>query len=141
MNFKTKINICMQPSCLKSGKANYKLSQLIAGTFPRQNSKQKRKQSLYWRTTRKRTNQNRRMPKREIQNSLGKIPARAGSICSQPYPTLGKKIKQHEMKNEKNYIGFFITKTQQILKRFGGTKTLAKTSYFWGVRAGLSSRH
>ena len=68
--------------CLKSGKANYKLSQLIAGTFPRQNSKQKRKQSLYWRTTRKRTNQNRRAPKREIQNSLGKIPERAGSICS-----------------------------------------------------------
>ena len=25
---------------------------------------------------------------------------------------------------------------QQILKRFGGTKTLAKTSYFWGVSHG-----
>ena len=37
------------------------------------------------------------------------------------------------MKNEKNYIGFLIIKIQQILKRFGGTKTLAKTSYFWGV--------
>ena len=36
------------------------------------------------------------------------------------------------MKNEKNYMGFLIIKIQQILKRFGGTKTLAKTSYFWG---------
>ena len=52
---------------LKSGKANYKLSQLIAGTFPRQNSKQKGKQSLYWRTTRKRTNQNRMTPKKKFK--------------------------------------------------------------------------
>ena len=37
------------------------------------------------------------------------------------------------MKNEKNYMGFLIIKIWQILKRFGGTKTLAKTSYFWGV--------
>ena len=37
------------------------------------------------------------------------------------------------MKNEKNYAGFLNLKIQQILKRFGGTKTLAKTSYFWGV--------
>ena len=37
------------------------------------------------------------------------------------------------MKNGKNYMGFFIIKIQQILKYFGGTKTLAKTSYFWGV--------
>ena len=39
------------------------------------------------------------------------------------------------MKNEKNYAGYFIIKIQQILKRFGRTKTLAKTSYFWGVDA------
>ena len=37
------------------------------------------------------------------------------------------------MKNEKNNAGFLIIKIQQILKRFGGTKTLAKTSHFWGV--------
>ena len=72
----------IQNLILKLGKVNYKLSQLIAGTFPRQNSKQKRKQSLYRHTTRKRTNQNRMTSKKEIQNCLGKIPARAGSICS-----------------------------------------------------------
>ena len=37
------------------------------------------------------------------------------------------------MKNEKNYMGFLIIKILQILKRFGGTKNLTKTSYFWGV--------
>ena len=37
------------------------------------------------------------------------------------------------MKNEKNYMGFLIIKIEQILKRFGGTKTLGKASYFWGV--------
>ena len=38
------------------------------------------------------------------------------------------------MKNEKYYAGFLIIKIWQILKRFGGTKTLAKTSYFWRVK-------
>ena len=57
----------IQNLILKLGKVNYKLSQLIAGTFPRQNSKQKGKQSLYWRTTRKRTNQNRMTPKKKFK--------------------------------------------------------------------------
>ena len=39
------------------------------------------------------------------------------------------------MKNEKNYMGFHILKIQQILKRYGGTKALAKSSYFWVVCA------
>ena len=37
------------------------------------------------------------------------------------------------MKNEKNYAGFLIIKIYQILKSSGGTKTLAKAFYFWGV--------
>ena len=35
-----------------------------------------------------------------------------------PGYSLGKNIKMHEMKNEKNYVGFLITKIWQILKRF-----------------------
>ena len=42
------------------------------------------------------------------------------------------------MKNGKNYMSFLIIKIWQILKGFGGTKTLAKTSYFWGV---ISTEH
>ena len=44
-----------------------------------------------------------------------------------------KKKKLLEMKNEKNCMGFLINKIWQILKYFCGAKTLAKTSYFWGV--------
>ena len=44
-----------------------------------------------------------------------------------------KKDKVARNEKRKNYAGFLILKIQQILKRFGGTKTLAKTSYFWGV--------
>ena len=35
-----------------------------------------------------------------------------------PGYSLGKNIKLHEMKNEKNCVGFLITKIWQILKRF-----------------------
>ena len=38
------------------------------------------------------------------------------------------------MKNEKIYAGFLIMKIQQILKCFGGAKTLAKISNLWGVK-------
>ena len=37
------------------------------------------------------------------------------------------------MKNEKDYAGFRIPKKEQILERFAKAKTLANTSYFWGV--------
>ena len=35
--------------------------------------------------------------------------------------SLGKNIKLHEMKNEKNYVGFLIHKIEQISKHFAGT--------------------
>ena len=34
--------------------------------------------------------------------------------CHRPGHSLGKKIKQHEMKNEKNYMGFRIPKIWQL---------------------------
>ena len=37
------------------------------------------------------------------------------------------------MKNEKNYVGFLISKVWQILKRFAGTFYQAQTLKFWGV--------
>ena len=37
------------------------------------------------------------------------------------------------MKNEKNYMGFLITKIWQILKRFSRALSRAQTSYFGGV--------
>ena len=40
------------------------------------------------------------------------------------------KIARNKKKNKKIYAGFLITKIWQILNRFGGTKTLAKTSNF-----------
>ena len=45
----------------------------------------------------------------------------------------GKNIKLHDMKNEKNYVGFLITKIWQILKRFSRALSWAQTSYFWRV--------
>ena len=41
------------------------------------------------------------------------------------------------MKNEKNYVGFLITKIWQILKRFAGTFHWVQTSYFWRVINGM----
>ena len=38
-------------------------------------------------------------------------------------------------------MGFRIYKIWQILKRFAGTKTLAKTSYFWGVTTFIINRN
>ena len=86
------VGLLLNKVYLKSGKANYKLTQLIAGTFPRhflKNSKQKSKQSLYWRTTRKRTNQNKRNScldnghqKMKFKIVWEKFQHRAGSICS-----------------------------------------------------------
>ena len=41
------------------------------------------------------------------------------------------------MKNEKNYMGFLITKIWQILKRSSRALSWAQTSYFWRVRYNL----
>ena len=49
--------------------------------------------------------------------------------------SLGKNTKLHEMKNEKNYVGFIIHKTWQILKRFSRALICAQTSYFWRVNS------
>ena len=40
-----------------------------------------------------------------------------GLCRHRPGQSLGKNIKLHEMKNEKNYVCFLITKIWQILKR------------------------
>ena len=41
------------------------------------------------------------------------------ALCRhRPEHSLGKNIKLHEMKNEKNYMGFLITKIWQILRHF-----------------------
>ena len=39
----------------------------------------------------------------------------------------------HEMKNEKNYMGFLILKIWQILKHFTRVLSWAQTCYFWRV--------
>ena len=49
---------------------------------------------------------------------------------------ISEKAKVAGNKKRKNYMGFLIIKIQQILKRFGGTKALAKTFYFWEVARG-----
>ena len=41
-----------------------------------------------------------------------------GLCRHRPGHSLGKNLKLHEMKNEKNYMGFRIPKIWQILKRF-----------------------
>ena len=43
-----------------------------------------------------------------------------------PGHSLGKNIKLHEMKNEKNYMGFLIHKIEQILKHFGGRSRIVQ---------------
>ena len=44
------------------------------------------------------------------------------------------------MKNEKNYMGFLISKVWQILKHFGGAFRWAQTSYFWRVWCGIEPK-
>ena len=46
-----------------------------------------------------------------------------------PGHLLGKNIKLHELKNEKNYVGFLMHKIGQILKRLSRALSSAKTSY------------
>ena len=43
-----------------------------------------------------------------------------GLFRHSPGHSLGEKIKLHEMKNEKNYVGIHISKIWQILKHFSG---------------------
>ena len=60
-------------------------------------------------------------------------------ISHRPGHSLGENIKQHEMKNEKNKWVFLWVKIYQILKRFVGSKTLAKISFLWGVSSSTLS--
>ena len=47
------------------------------------------------------------------------FPNECPGLCQhRPGHSLGEKIKLHEMKNEKNYMGFRIPKIWQILKHF-----------------------
>ena len=49
-------------------------------------------------------------------------PNKCPSLCQhRPGHSLGEIIKLHDMKDEKIYMGFHITKVWQILKRFTGT--------------------
>ena len=47
------------------------------------------------------------------------FPNECPGLCRhRPGHSLGKKLKLHELKNEKNYVGFLIHKIWQILKHF-----------------------
>ena len=62
------------------------------------------------------------------------LPNECPGLCRhRPGHSLGKKIKLHEMKNDKNYLGFRIPKIWQILKRFTGTFRRAQTLKLGGV--------
>ena len=54
----------------------------------------------------------------------------AGSMSAKTRAFIMEKIKKHEMKNEKTYMGFRIPKIWQILKPFAGTFHQAKVSFF-----------
>ena len=57
-----------------------------------------------------------------ISCNLKFLPYECPGPCQhRPGHSLGKKVKLHKMKNEKNYMGFLIHKIYQILKRFAGT--------------------